>query len=164
MARSGSFGLNIKKTWTSTTPIPEHKLGDLGTDIHGEYVYVTASAAISQYDFVLISSTFTAAPLTTTNASTTAQYVGVAQIAFANGESGWVWIGGPAGGGVGTGIKGNVSAAVTIASIVYTTATAGQVSNTSASTVKIQNVSPTAATAAAGSVELRSFGYLSVNA
>jgi hypothetical protein len=164
MARSGSFGVNYKKSFGTSQAIPEHKVGDLGTDIHGEYIYIQASAAISQYDFLLISSTFTGASLTTTNASTTAQYVGVAQFALANGEYGWIWIGGPAGGGVGTGIKGNVSAAVTISSIVYTTATAGQVSNTSSSTVKIQNVSPTAATAGAGSVELRSFGYLSVNA
>lgn len=161
MARSGSFGVNYKKSYGSTPTIPEAKVGDLGTDIHGEWVYVQASAAINQYDFVLISSTFTAAGLTTTNAGSAAQYVGVAQYALANGEYGWVWIGGPSGGGVGVGIKGNVAAAVTSGGKLYTHATAGQVSNTA--TVQVTNVSTTAATAGAGSVELRSFGYFGVN-
>ena len=161
MSRSGSFGVNVKKSYGSSPSIPEAKVGDLGSDIHGEYMYILAATTIAQYDFVVISSTFSASALTTANAGSTLQYVGVAQAAIANGEYGWVWVGGPAGGGVGTGIKGNVSAAVAIATNLQTTTTAGQVSNTA--TTKVQNVSPCAATAAAGSVELRSFGYLSVN-
>ena len=162
MSRSGNFGVNYKKTYGSAPSINEAVVGDLGSNVHGEWIFVQASGAVAQYDFVVISSAYAASSLTTTNAGATAQYVGVAQAALASGEYGWVWIGGPAGGGVGSGIKGNVSAAVTIASIVYTTTTAGQVSNTA--TTKVQNVSPTAATAGAGSVELRSFGYLNVNA
>lgn len=161
MSRSGSFGVNYKKTYGTAPSINEAVVGDLGSNIHGEWMFIQASSAISQYDFVAISSTYTAASLTTTTAGSTLQFIGVAQVALAASEYGWVWIGGPAGGGVGAGIKGNVSAAVTIASALYTTATAGQASNTA--TTKIQNVSPTAATAAAGSVELRSFGYISVN-
>ena len=162
MSRSGSFGVNFKKSYGSTPSIIESKLGEIGSNIDGEWVYVLASATVNLYDFVAITGTNTVAPLTTTTAGSSTLQIGVAQAALASGEYGWVWIGGAMGGGIGLGIRGNVSAAVgTAGANLNTTATAGQVSTTS--TTLIKNLAACATTTGAGSVELRSTGYLTVN-
>lgn len=161
MARSGSFGVNYKKTFGTDPAIVEAKLGDLGSDSDGEWVYVKASAAVAQYAFVAIAKDNTVAELTTTTAGSNSLQVGVAQNALALNEFGWVWIGGPMGGGTGKGIKGKIAASYVAEANLNTTATAGVADD--ASTTLIKNVVGLTATTGAASVELRSNGYLCVN-
>ena len=159
MSRSGSFGVNYKKSFGTDPAIVEAKLGDLGTDTDGEWMYVKASAAVAQYAFVLITDTFTAAE--TSGASTIVQHVGVAQNALLINEFAWVWIGGAAGGGVGKGIKGKIAASYVVNTPLLTTAAAGVADDAGSTTIK--NVSATTATVGAASVELKSTGYLTHN-
>jgi hypothetical protein len=159
MSRSGSFGVNYKKSFGTDPAIVEAKLGDLGTDTDGEWMYVKASAAVAQYAFVLITDTFTAAE--TSGASTIVQHVGVAQNALLTNEFAWVWIGGAAGGGVGKGIKGKIAASYVVNTPLLTTAAAGVADDAGSTTIK--NVSATTATVGAASVELKSTGYLTLN-
>lgn len=159
MSRSGSFGVNYKKSYGTDPSIVEFKLGDIGSDADGEWMYVKASAAVAQYAFVLITDTFTVSE--TSGASTIVQHVGVAQVALAANEFGWVWIGGPAGGGVGKGIRGKIAASYVVNTPLLTTATSGVADDAGSTTIK--NVSATAATVAAANVELKSTGYLTLN-
>jgi hypothetical protein len=159
MARSGSFGVNYKKSFGTDPAVVEHKLGDLGSDIDGEWMFVKASASVAQYAFVLISDTFTVAE--TSGASSIVQHVGVAQVALATNEFGWVWIGGPAGGGVGKGIKGKIAASYVANTPLLTTAASGVADDAGSTTIK--NVSATTLTTGAASVELKSTGYLTLN-
>jgi len=159
MARSGSFGVNFKKSYGTDPSVVEHKLGDIGSDTDGEWMFVKASAAVAQYAFVLITDTFTVAE--TSGASTIVQHVGVAQVALALNEYGWVWIGGPAGGGVGKGVRGKIAASYVVNTPLLTTATSGVADDAGSTTIK--NVSATAATVGAANVELKSTGYLTLN-
>jgi hypothetical protein len=160
MARSGSFGPNSKRVWNvSDYPNLPAKVGDLGSDTDGEYMFVRASAAVAQYAFVLITDTFTAAE--TSGGSTIVQHVGVAQVAAAINEYLWVWIGGPAGGGVGKGIRGKIAASYVANTPLLTTAAAGVADDAGSTTIK--NVSATTLTTGAASVELKSTGYLTLN-
>jgi len=160
MARSGSFGTNTKRTWTGTDlqSLPA-KLGDIGSDTDGEYMFVQASAAVAQYAFVLITDAFKCSE--TSGASTIVQHVGVAQVAAATNEYLWVWIGGPAGGGVGKGIRGKIAASYVVNTPLLTTATSGVADDAGSTTIK--NVSGTVATTGAANVELKSTGYLTLN-
>lgn len=159
MARSGSFGVNYKKSFGTDPAVIEHKLGDIGSDTDGEWMFVKASASVAQYAFVLVTDTFTVAE--TSGASSIVQHVGVAQVALATNEYAWVWIGGPAGGGVGKGIKGKIAASYVANTPLLTTAAAGVADDAGSTTIK--NVSATTLTTGAASVELKSTGYLTVN-
>lgn len=159
MARSGSFGVNYKKLFGTDPAVIEHKLGDIGSDIDGEWMFVKASAAVAQYAFVLVTDTFAVAE--TSGASTIVQHVGVAQVALLTNEYAWVWIGGPAGGGVGKGIKGKIAASYVANTPLLTTAAAGVADDAGSTTIK--NVSATTLTTGAASVELKSTGYLTLN-
>lgn len=75
-----------------------HKLGSRYRDHNGsEFVFVKASAAITQYDAVTYDETFqtVVAPVSTSN-DAGGDKVGVAGVAFASGEYGWLQIYGPA--------------------------------------------------------------------
>ena len=159
MARSGSFGVNYKKSFGTDPAVIEHKLGDIGSDTDGEWMFVKASASVAQYAFVLVSDTFTVAE--TSGASSIVQHVGVAQVALLTNEYAWVWIGGPAGGGVGKGIKGKIAASYVANTPLLTTAAAGVADDAGSTTIK--NVSATTLTTTAASVELKSTGYLTLN-
>lgn len=159
MARSGSFGVNYKKSYGIDPSVVEHRLGDLGSDIDGEYMFVQASATVAQYAFVLITDAFKCSE--TSGASSIVQHVGVAQVALAANEYGWVWIGGPAGGGVGKGIRGKIAASYVANTPLLTTATSGVADDAGSTTIK--NVSATVATTGAANVELKSTGYLTLN-
>lgn len=162
MARSGSFGVNYRKTFGTDPSVIEHRLGDLGSDVDGEWVFVKAASAITQYDFVVIASDNTVASLTTTNATSASLQIGVAQVALAANEYGWVWIGGPMGGGTGKGIKGRCLTLYAANANLYTTATAGCADDTA--TTLIKNVVGLATVGGSTTaVELKSMGYLSVN-
>jgi hypothetical protein len=153
MSASGSFGVNYKKTWDGVTiPLPA-KVKDVGSSTEGYFVFVQANGAISQYDFVHVDTDGQAAKCTTTLAAQTSQ-VGVAQVAAADNEYLWVWIGGPQGGGVGKGIKGSILTGYVAKNTLYTTATAGSADD--AATTKLIGVVGLAATSGTQAVELAS--------
>lgn len=162
MSRSGSFGVNYKRSFDSTVvPSLPAKIGDTGSCPEGEFLFVQADGAIAQYAFVKISDDSQAVELTTTNAGSNNLQVGVAQVAAADNEYLWVWVGGVGGGGVGTGIKGKCAASYVADANLNTTATAGVADD--ASTTKIANVVGLTTLTGAGTVELKSTGYLLVN-
>lgn len=161
MSKVGSFGVNAKKTWDGVTiPLPA-RVGTVGAASEGEFMFVQADGAVAQYAFVKISDDGQAIELTTTNAGSNNLQVGVAQVAAADNEYLWVWVGGIGGGGVGSGIRGKAAASYAADANLNTTATAGVADD--ASTTKIQNVVGLTTLTGAGTVELKSTGYLKVN-
>lgn len=161
MSQVGSFGVNYKKVFTDANiplPAPVKAVGSL---VEGDFVFVQASGAIDQYAFVIIDVDGKAAMATTTNAGSQNLHVGVAQVAFADKEYGWVWIGGPMGGGTNKGIKGKVAANYVAKNNLNTTATDGVADD--ASTTLIKNVVGIASTTPAAAVELFSTDHLKVN-
>lgn len=161
MSQSGSFGVNYKKAFATTEAILPAKVGTVGSLVEGDFVFVQADGAVDQYGFVKIEADGQAAMLTTTNAGSQALLVGVAQVALADNEYGWVWIGGPMGGGVGKGIKGKVAAGFVAKANLNTTATAGVADD--ASTTLIKGGVGLASTTPAAAVELGSVDHLRVN-
>ena len=162
MSFSASFGVNYKKTFTtdSNLSLPA-KLCDRGSSTVGEFVFVQADGVIAQYAFVKLSDDGQAVELTTTNAGSSSLQVGVAQVAAADNEYLWVWVGGLDGGGVGTGIKGKAAASYAADANLNTTATAGVADD--AATTLIKNVVGLTTLTGAGTVELKSQGFISVN-
>jgi len=165
MSQSGSFGVNYKTTWSLSATSPylslPATLRAVGSAPEGEFVFVQADGAIDQYGFVKIEQDGQAAMLTTTNAGSQGLLVGVAQVAAADNEYLWVWVGGLNGGGVGKGIKGKLAASYVAKNNLFTTATAGVADD--ASTTKISYVVGLAATTGAAAVELGSVAHLKVN-
>ena len=161
MSRSGSFGVNYDKTWTGSDEGLPAAVGDLGSAKVGDFIFVQADGAIDQYAAVKISDDGQAAMLTTTNAGSNNLQVGIAQVAAADNEYLWVFVGGVAGGGVGSGIKVKAAASYAADANLQTTATAGVVDD--ASTTLIKNVVGLTTLTGAGTVEVKSTGYLSVN-
>jgi len=162
MSQSGSFGVNYLKTFTTADNLSlPAGLRAVGSLPEGEFVFVQADGAIDQYGWVKIEQDGQAAMLTTTNAGSQGLLIGVAQVAFANDEYGWVWVGGLNGGGVGKGIKGKLAASYVAKANLFTTATAGVADD--ASTTKISYVVGLAATTGAAAVELGSVAHLKVN-
>ncbi len=91
------IGFNPEQVDTALTGGKTFGLGDAAQDHAGkEYVYVKASAAISQYDVVTYDETYntTVAPVTTTN-GVRGDKLGVAPVAIASGSYGWLQIYGP---------------------------------------------------------------------
>jgi hypothetical protein len=161
MSHTGSFGVNYTKTWDGTTiPLPA-TLGAVGSLPQGEFVFVQADGAIDQYAFVKIEADSQAAMLTTTNAGSQNLQIGVAQVAAADNEYLWVWIGGVHAGGAGSGIKGKAAASYAAKANLNTTATAGVADD--ASTTKIAYVVGLETLTGAGTVTLFSTGHLKVN-
>lgn len=161
MSQVGSFGVNYKKTFTGTdAPLPA-QVGAVGSLVEGEFVFVQADGAIDQYGFVKIEADGQAAMLTTTNAGSQNLLVGVAQVAAADNEYFWVWVGGIRGGGTGKGIKGKILTGYVAKNNLFTTATAGVADDTS--TTKISYVVGLANTSGTQAVELASTGHLKVN-
>ena len=138
MSQVGSFGINGKTTWDTTNIQLPARLGAVGSTPEGDYMFVQADGAITQFSFVVISDDGQAAQLTTTNATSNNLQVGVAQIAALDNEYLWVWVGGIGGGGVGSGIRGRVAASYVADANLQTTATAGVADD--ASTTIIKNV------------------------
>lgn len=162
MSGSGSFGVNYKRSYdASVVPSLPAKIGDTGSCPEGQFLFVQADGAIAQYAFVKISDDGQADELTTTNAGSNNLQVGVAQVAAADNEYLWVWVGGVGGGGVGTGIKGKVAASYAADANLNTTATDGVADDSS--TTLIKNVVGLTTVVGAGTVELKSTGYLTVN-
>jgi hypothetical protein len=108
----------------------------LGTTVKttdgGEYVYVQASGAITQYDWVGIDEDYQCASLTKTIADD-GWSVGVAQVAFADNDYGWVAI-------RGHNLTGRIAASCAADVSLYTSATAGVLDDSSTSQTKIEGV------------------------
>ena len=158
MAFTGNFGLNSTRTWSAAlfASTPVAKLLDTGSDKRGTFVFVKAGATIAQYAFVGITGDGTATELTTTTYASSAQ-IGVAQVAFASGEYGYVWVGGVAGGGTGVAIKGKVAASYVAFALINTTATAG-VADDAATKILGGVVGLTTDSGSGSSIELQSSG------
>lgn len=116
------FGANYKRTFTADTlPLPYGLLERLSNK-KGEFVFIKASANIAQYAWVGVDGEGDAAELTTTTYAASS-IIGVAQVAIASGEYGFIWVG--KGGGTGSGIYGKVAANYAAFNPIQTTATAG---------------------------------------
>lgn len=98
-----------------------------------QWIYVYASAAITQYAVVGIEASGTASMLTSTIArGATPVRIGIAQVAFANaGDRGWVAT-------EGTALTVLTTAVCTAGAKLFTTATAGRVSTTQATATDAQ--------------------------
>ena len=134
---------------TATPTTPSFAVGTRTTGSDGTtWVYVNASGAIAQYDFVGIDENYAAAPLSTAMAGD-GWMVGTAQVAFDSADYGWVCLSGT--NVSGTGITG---AAADVA--LYTSGTAGTLTDSTTIGTKIDGVvfvtSPT--TSAGVSVEV----------
>jgi hypothetical protein len=125
--------LGVSITDTPTSNVSGHQLGTRVEHSDGQvYTYVTASAAITQYDFVGIDENFAAAPLTDAMAQDGWE-IGVAQVAFASGDYGWVCT-------KGSNVTGFVKASCAADVALYTSATAGKLDDASTGVTKIEGV------------------------
>lgn len=106
-----------------------------------EYAYVQANGAIAQYDVVGIDEAGQAAPLTKAMADD-GWKIGVAQVAFADNEFGYVQIRGVT--------TMNVLASCAADTVLYTSATAGSLDDTSTSQTKIAGIVATVADGGSG--------------
>lgn len=126
---TGVLGANIAVT-TTTQDFP------LGTKIaqtdNQEYVYVQADGAITQYYAVGIDENFQAGHLTTTMAGD-GWFVGLAQVAFADNDYGWVCI-------AGSNVNGVVEASCKVDSPLYAGATAGVLREDSTGGTKLDGI------------------------
>ena len=113
----------------------EHALGTRvdGTD-GTEWVYVRASAAFSQYDYVTIDETFRATAGIKSRVDD-GHAIAVAQAGFATGDYGWV-----ATGGHGAALKVNVLPRCAADRTLYTTNTAGMLDDTASGQTKIGGI------------------------
>lgn len=164
MSQSASFGVNYLRTWTgSEGPLPV-ALRAVGSAPVGEFVFVQADGAIDQYGWVKIEQDGQAAMVNQTNDGADGLLIGVAQVAAADNEYLWVWVGGLNGGGVGKGIKGKVAAGYVAKKNLYTTATSGVADrDTTNPAVKIAYVVGLASTTPAAAVELGSVAHCKIN-
>ena len=110
----------------STVTTQEHTLGTRATGNNGTvWRYVQATVAVSQYDTVSFPQTWLIQPATPTTVATGGN-IGVAQVAFAAGEYGWICTEADK-------ITVAVSATITAAIQVYIASTSGKLSTTSSS-------------------------------
>jgi hypothetical protein len=125
MSQVGAFGVNYLRTFDATTvPSLPAKLGDTGSTVEGTFIFVKAAENLTQYDWVSVKDDHTVVQMDNTEAGTKVRNFGAAQVAASTNEYLWVWIGGPNGGGSGSGIKARFINYTAKAS-VYTTATGG---------------------------------------
>ena len=154
---SGKIGVDITATnplYTDAT-LPtvgnqanvDFVLGDCVVGADGtEWLFVQASGAITQYDWVGIDENNQAASLTKAMADDGFR-VGVAQVAFVDNDGGWVAT-------RGSNINGNVLASAAADVALYTSGTAGHLDDTSASQTKIDGVVLVAANATASATNV----------
>ena len=119
-----SRGVNYKTTFTGTDVALPASLLQRGNNEKGEFIFVQANGAIAQYNAVGVTGAGQAADLTTTTYASSA-VIGFAQVAVADDEYFWLWVG--KGGGTDSGIKGNVAASYAAYAAMNTTTTDGVV-------------------------------------
>ncbi len=108
----------ISSTNSPDNPGPPHTIGTTTESVNGgEFMFIKASSAIAQYDFVGILTTFNAASISTSTTSTV-PIVAVAQVAIASGAYGWVCLRGGA-------ISGNVLLSAAAGAALYATTVPG---------------------------------------
>lgn len=107
---------------------PTAQVGARGRTNAGSWVYGQANGAISQYDVVKIDNDGQLIPLDNTVSGAEPTAVGVAQVAVADNEYAWVWIG-EGGGTMFPDIKVNVLASTTADVKLYTSGTAGSIND-----------------------------------
>jgi hypothetical protein len=116
----GTISTGLLGVLVTDTPTTNETGIALGTQVFGQtgerYIYVTAGGVIAQYAWVGYDEAFSATELTFTNAAA-GHGIGVAQVAFASGDYGWVQTGGVA--------SGKVAASCAADVALYTTTTAG---------------------------------------
>ena len=117
-------GVNYKAVFTDTDVALPAAVLQRGENKDGEFIFVQANGAIAQYNAVGVTGAGQAADLTTTTYAASA-VIGFAQVAVADDEYFWLWVG--KGGGTGSGIKGNVAASYAAYAPMNTTATDGVV-------------------------------------
>ena len=161
MSGSGSFGVNYTKVWDGVTiPLPA-KVADIGHSPEGTFMFVQADGAIDQYAFVVITNAGQADMMTTTTATSGNLLVGIAQVAAADNEYLWVFVGGVGGAGTGSGIKGKYINYTALAN-TNTTATDGVADD--ASTTLVKNVvGLTTVGGTATAVEVATTNIMTVN-
>lgn len=116
-------------TNTPAYPAPPFVIGaTVESSNGGEFMFVKASSAISQYDFVGINTSYNAAPLSVSTTAA-APVVAVAQVAIASGSCGWVCL-------RGGGVSGNVLLSCATSSALYATATAGYLDDSAYSSLQ----------------------------
>lgn len=133
---SAAFGAKVDSTFTSLTDGHGYSVvGQRFEDQNGKvWVLVKASAAIAQYDVVTYDETYntTVAPLSTSN-DARGDKVGVAPVAFASGDYGWLQIAGPC--------TMNVLASCAANVRLNTTATAGSLDDDgTASSLQVEGI------------------------
>lgn len=126
---SGCLGVDF----TATPTTAEFDLGTVvdGTD-GSKWIYVKASAAITQYDCVAIDEDYNATPMTKALADA-GHRPGFAQVAFASADYGWVAL-------EGSNISARLGASCAADVQLYTTAGAGILDDTAASQTAIRGV------------------------
>ena len=147
----GCLGINLTETVAGTgTNSDQGNQIAVGTKVKatdgGEYIYVHASAAVAQYDAVGIDENFEAAPLTKAMADD-GWFIGFSQVAASDNDFFWVAT-------KGSNIQCNVLANCAADVVLYTTATAGSLDDTSTSQTKIDGVVAAAGTTPAAAVEI----------
>jgi hypothetical protein len=119
----GKLGINLSTVGSTA----KHKLLERTSgNNESEWVYVYASASITQYMAVGVEASGTASPLDVTGARR-GDTIGIAQVAFSAADYGWVAT-------KGRSLRVATTAAVAVGARLYTTATAGRVDDAAAST------------------------------
>jgi hypothetical protein len=122
-----AIGHDLDKTYTSLTDGKGFSLGDRVCSHDGkDFVFVQAGGAIAANDAVAIAEDYQAIALTTA-AAEDGHKIGVAPVAFADDEYGWVQVRGVC--------ELNVLGAYAADGILYTTATAGSLDDAAATTL-----------------------------
>jgi hypothetical protein len=129
-ATDGTLGVDLESTQSSADAATYGHKHVLGSRVDGnnssEWMYVYASAALTQYFAVAVEASGTASPLTVTNARL-GHALGIAQVAFSAGDYGWVAL-------EGHNLRVATTAAVAVGARLFTTGTAGRVDDAAAST------------------------------
>jgi hypothetical protein len=134
----GTLGVDFTATPAGTgTSFDQGNEFELGTQVTANdgsvWLYVHASAAIAQYDVVGVSEAYEAAPLSKAMADD-GWIIGLAQVAFADNDFGWVALKGT------KSLKISLAASCAADVALYTTSTAGTLDDASTSQTKIDGL------------------------
>lgn len=144
-------GVDFTATWIVSATTPEYPGLPFAAGLqvyanNGIYMFVTASAAITQYQAVGVEpATYTAAPLTKALADI-GNIIGAAQVAIASGYSGWVKLSGQA--------TVTLKNACLPSVPLYTTASAGMLDDTSASQTRVYGIRSTQTAGSSGAAKV----------
>jgi len=129
MSFAGSNGINYKATTSTTSVYPQgFTVLDLVLHRDGMFMYGHANGALTIYDWVKIDNDGEMVQLTTAISASEPTQVGAVQVAFADNDYGWAFVG--MGGGLGKGIQARFLTLYAEGAKVYSTATAGVADDT----------------------------------